>query len=95
MIRNEVETTLAAAIDAESDVGIRWWPGDEMAPVALRRWGSFARRNRKKLPTRDDRIKDLAKGLQVHFEPERLHTHFNEWLHLARVLADLLETVET
>jgi argininosuccinate lyase len=34
-------------------------------------WGSFERRHRRtKHPTREDRILDLAKGLQARFEPE-------------------------
>jgi hypothetical protein len=95
MTRSEVEAALAAAIDAESDIGIRWWPGAEMAPIAVRRWGSFERRHRRtKHPTREDRILDLAKGLQARFEPEKLYTPFSEWLDLPRILADVFESTE-
>jgi hypothetical protein len=87
MARNEVEAALAAAIDAESAVGIRWWPGSEMAPIAFRRWSSFSRRNGAKHPTLELQILDLGKGLQAQFEPEGLHTPMSEWLHLARILA--------
>jgi hypothetical protein len=94
MGRNEVETALAAAIDAESIVGIRWWPGSEMAPIAFRRWSSFLRRNGAKHPTLELRILDLAKGLQAQFEPGGLYTPLSEWLHLARVLADVFGRLE-
>lgn len=91
MTRPEVEAALAAAIDAESAVGARWWPGREMAPIAFRRWSSFARRNRAKHPTLEDRILDLAKGLQAHYEPDVPYTHPDEWLYLARILAAIFE----
>lgn len=91
MARVEIERTLAAAIDAESRVGLRWWPGAEMAPIAFRRWFSFARRHPKaKEPSTDDRVLDLAKGLQSHFEPSTPYTPLSEWLHLAGILARVL-----
>ena len=90
-LRPELEAALAAVIDTESDRGIRWWPGSRMAPIALRRWGTFSRRHRRmKTPTIEDRVIDLSKGLQAHFEPDVPHTHPNEWLHLAQKLADVL-----
>jgi hypothetical protein len=91
MARVDVESALAAAIDAESQVGIRWWPGAGMAPVAFRRWSSFARRHPKtKRLTTDDRVLDLAKGLQAHFEPDIPYTPLTEWVHLAGILARVL-----
>jgi hypothetical protein len=88
MARSDVENALAAAIDAESQVGIRWWPGSDIAPIAVRRWSSFARRHPKvKRPTVEDQVLDLAKGLQAHFEPATPYTPLSEWLHLAGVLA--------
>jgi hypothetical protein len=91
MKRSEVEHALAAAIDVESQVGIRWWPGTEMAPIAVRRWYSFARRHKSKHSTPEDRILDLAKGLQNHFERAKLYTPLSEWLHLAKILANVFE----
>jgi hypothetical protein len=62
-----------------------------MAPIAVRRWSSFARRHSKsKHPTVEDRVLDLAKGLQAHFEPDTPYTPLSEWLHLAGILATLL-----
>ena len=87
MTRSELEQALAAAIDGESAVGLPWWPGAEMAPIAFRRWSSFARRNKIRQPTAEDRVRDLAKGLQAHFDPENLDCPPGEWLHLARILA--------
>ncbi len=78
---------MAAAIDAESAVGFHWWPGSEMAPLAFRRWSSFARRNKAKHPTKVHRILDLAKGLQARFQPDVSYTPLGEWLHLARFLS--------
>jgi len=88
--RAVTEARLAEAIDAESLVGIHWWPGNEMAPIAYRRWFSFARRHRTKGVADEQRITDLAKGLQAHYEPDR-HTPFSEWEHLAAILARVLD----
>ena len=94
MARDDVERVLAAAIDAESQVGIRWWPGAVMAPVAFRRWSSFAHRHPKvKRPTAEDRVLDLAKGLQAHFESNTPYTPLSEWLHLAGILKRVLGSV--
>jgi hypothetical protein len=93
--RSDVETALAAAIDVESAIGIRWWPGCEMAPIAFRRWSSFGRRHKTKRATAEDRVLDLAKGLQAHFEPEKLYTPLSEWLHLARILAEVFVKQES
>ena len=55
------------------------------------RWASFARRHPKvKCPTVEDRVLDLAKGMQAHFEPDTPYTPLSEWLHLARILARVL-----
>jgi hypothetical protein len=83
--RTEIEAALAAVVDVESLVGLRWWPGREMAPIAFRRWYSFARRHKEKTVTDDHRIHDLAKGLQAHFEPDKLHTPFSEFAYLAEI----------
>jgi hypothetical protein len=85
--RSEVETALAVLIDAEAANGNRWWPGREMAPIAFRRWSSFARRHKTKHPTVEDRTLDLAKGLRAHFEPDIPYTPMSEFIYLARVLA--------
>ena len=91
MVRADVENALAAAIDGESQVGLRWWPGTEMAPVAFRRWSSFGRRHPKtKRVSAEDRVLDLAKGLQAHFEPNTPYTPLSEWLHLSGILARVL-----
>jgi hypothetical protein len=91
-LHHSLEQTLAATIDAESADGVRWWAGAEMAPIAVRRWFSFERRHKQKSPTADDRVRDLAKGLQAHFEPETPFTAWAEWLHLAGKLAGVLST---
>jgi hypothetical protein len=95
MTRADVESRLAAAIDAESKVGLCWGPGIEMAPIAVRRWISFNRRNKTKRPSVEDRVLDLAKGLRAHFEPEISYTPLSEWLHLARILAKVLEEADS
>jgi hypothetical protein len=79
MARADVVRALAAAVDAESQAGNRWWPGADIAPVAARRWSTFARRHPKaKRPTTEDRVQDLAKGLQAHFEPDAPFTPLSE-----------------
>jgi hypothetical protein len=89
---HDLEVSLAAIVDAESASGIRWWPGAEMAPIAVRRWFSFERRHKTKSAEVEDRVRDLAKGLQAHFEPETPYTALGEWLHLAGKLASVLES---
>ena len=42
-----------------------------MIAIGLRRWRSFERRNKRKRPTLDDRVEDLAEGLRDAFEPDR------------------------
>lgn len=91
MAQREIEHALATVIDAESQVGIRWWPRSDMAPVALRRWSSFTRRHPKvKNPATEMRVLDLAKGLQAHFERDIPYTPLSEWLHLAGTLSTVL-----
>ncbi len=87
MTRSEIETELSSAIDAESHGIISWWPGAEMAPIAFRRWSSFERRRKSKHPNHEERILDLAKGLQSHFEPEISYTPMSYWLDLAAKLS--------
>lgn len=95
MSRAEIEAALAAAVDAESAVGLRWGPGSEMAPIAFRRWSSFARRYKGKRPADEDRVLDLAKGLAEHYEPDFHSTPLSEWLHLARILAAVFRRCES
>ena len=90
MTRSEVESALAAAIAADSALGIAWWPGCEMAPIAFRRWSSFARRHQQKQPTFEDRVHDLEKGLRSHYEPDIPYSPPGGWLRLARLLAPIL-----
>lgn len=89
MTRSDIERELADTID-NGDWEFRWWPGLEMAPIAYRRWVSFSRRHKSKRPTVDDRVLDLSKGLQAHFEPDIPYTSESAWLHLAKVLAGVL-----
>ena len=102
MTRSEVETALAAAIDAESLVGARWWLGRDMAPIAFRRystferrWRSYKRRHRTKTPTFEDRVIDLAKGLQAHFEPEIPYSDFGEFVYLARLPLKVFDNLDS
>lgn len=39
--------------------------------IAMRRWRSFKRRNKRKHPTFDDHVQDLAEGLRDAFERDR------------------------
>lgn len=93
MERSEIERELADAIDVESKVGIPWWPGVEMAPIAYRRVVSYARRHKRKRATRESCNLDLAKGLKTHFESGVDRTPLTEWLHLANILTSKLEAI--
>ena len=87
MSREAVEQALAQAVEELRTRGDPWWPGEQVAPIAYRRWTTFERRNKAKRVTREDRVRDLVKGLQSHFEPETPYTHPNDWFALADVLA--------
>lgn len=87
MMRSDLESALASAIDSDPEIG---WAGIEMAPIAFRRWSSFKHRHKAKSPTIENRVIDLAKGLQAHFEPKIPYTPFSEWIDLARTLAKVL-----
>jgi hypothetical protein len=93
MTRSDVEKVVAAAIDT-TDWEFRWWPGVEMAPIACRRWITFGRRNKSKRPTMEERVLDLSKGMQSHFEPDIPYSSESAWLHLAGVLAQILAKAE-
>lgn len=94
MARSDVEAAVAAAIDADVAEGNFWWPSEEMASIAFRRWSSYARRHKKK-PTFEDRVFDLEKGLRLHYEPDIPYSPPGEWLRLARLLAPLLKRQDT
>ena len=90
---SEIIAALAAAVDeiSANGNGIQWWQGEQVAPIAYRRWHSFARRNKSHTPTHDQRVNDLVKGLQSHFELDIPYTHVNDWRSLAEPLASLAD----
>jgi hypothetical protein len=64
----------------------------EIASVAIRRWASYPRRHKKaKRVSHDERMLDLAKGLQAHLEPDIPYTHPTDWHALAEALAEELQ----
>jgi hypothetical protein len=73
--------------------GDSWgWPGEEIARIGIRSWDSYSRRHRKaKRVTNNERVLDVAKGLQAHFEPETAFTHPSDWRALAEALAQELQ----
>lgn len=85
---------MAAAIDADVAAGNYWWPSDDMASVAFRRWSSYARRHKKK-PNFEDRVVDLEKGLRNHYEEDAIYSEPGEFLRLARLLAPVLTRHDT
>jgi hypothetical protein len=84
----EIEKELIEAIDFDRS-RCPWWPSEEMARIAVRRWNSFYRRNKIKRPTTDQKALDLAKGLQAHFDKEKHDCTF-DFVFLARILAKIL-----
>ena len=94
MTRSEVEAALAEIIDAESAIRIPWFPGSQMAPIAFRRWSSFGRRHWTKIVGVEDKVLDLAKGLQAAFEPDVARTPLSEYIHLARKLVEVFDQAE-
>jgi hypothetical protein len=94
MSRADIEAALAKAIDDERAAGGIWWPpGTEMAPVVCRRWFSFARRTHSKHPSRDEHVRDLAKGIEAAFNPTGLYLPPGDSLILAKSLADIIESL--
>jgi hypothetical protein len=93
MSREAVIAPLVAAVERLNAAGDIWGSaGEEIARLALRRWESYARRHKKtKRVTHDQRVLDLAKGLQAHFEPDIPYTPLSDWYHLAQTLAPLLQ----
>jgi hypothetical protein len=66
---------------------------EQSIAVGVRQWRSFDRRNRRKHPTRDDRVEDLARGLWQAFEPGDLKPgpELQDYRCVARALADVLD----
>ena len=92
MSREALIPNLVAVVERLNAAGDSWgWPAVEMARIAIRRWDSYSRRhNKAKRLTNDDRVLDLAKGLQAHFEPDIPYTHPSDWRALAEALAEVL-----
>jgi hypothetical protein len=92
MFEEALIDNMVAAIERLKTIGDSWgWPSIEIAHIAFRRWESYSRRHKKAhRATNDERILDLAKGLQAHFEPNIPYTHPTEWRTLATVLAEEL-----
>lgn len=93
MERANVEAAVAKAIDDERAAGGFWWPGAQMAPIVCRRWFSFSRRTHSKHPTRDEQIRDRAKGIEAAFNPTGLYLPPSDTLIIAKSLADVIESV--
>jgi hypothetical protein len=89
MADDALNARLVAVVEHLNAAGDCWGSrGVEIAGVTVRRWRSYARRHKKAKHVRpDDRVTDLAKGLQVHFEPDIAYTHPSDWRALAEALA--------
>jgi hypothetical protein len=89
----ETLARVVAAIARASDEGcpVASRP-EEIAPVAIRRWGSSSRRGLKP-SDRQGRIRDLAKGLVAHFdfEPTLVGPLRKDYEYLAACVAEALE----
>jgi hypothetical protein len=68
----------------------------EVADIALRRWNSFHRRQKRRSSTHERRVEDLAKGLRDAFEddPRLVGPLMEDYRHIAAVLADILRGSE-
>src|ERR1700727_2003653 len=91
MSREDVEQALAEAVEELRMQGHPCWPGEQVAPISYRRWTTFSRRTKATRVTREDRVRDLVKGLQSHFEPNIPYTHPSDWVALAEVLATVFD----
>lgn len=66
---------------------------EKLARVALRRWGSFDRRNKVRRPALEHRIEDLAKGLRdAHYtDRQMVGPLMTDYRYVAERLADVLQ----
>lgn len=67
MDRDKIESALVEAVERLKSEGDTWQPGMEIAPVAYRRLTSWQNRSKTNNPSREWRVRDLAKGLSDHF----------------------------
>jgi hypothetical protein len=91
MSREAIEQALVEAVDEWQKQGHPCWPGKQVAPIAYRKLSAFGRRIKAKRVTRKDRVRDLVKGLQSHFEPHIPYTHPSDWLALADMLVAVFD----
>jgi len=68
--------------------------GRRTAELALRRWRSFGRRAKRRRPTFEGQVEDLAKGLRDSLErdPGLVGPLMEDYRHLARELAEVLRS---
>ena len=92
MDRQETEQRLAEAVERLRAEGDSWWSGTEIARIAFRRLSTFSRRHNAGHVTNEDRIRDLVRGLQSHFEPGVPYTHPTDWRCLAEELVGVFMT---
>src|SRR5260370_29607299 len=87
-------SNLVNAIERLNAADDSWgWPGEQIARIAIRRWDSYSRRHSKtKRVTDGERVLDLAKGLQAHFEPDIPYTPKSDWRALAEALVQVLRS---
>ena len=92
-VSEEARTEVVAAITKlwEDGCPVASQP-EEMAPVAIRRWLSGGRRGLDP-SDREDRIRDLIKGLISQFERDRhlVGALRSDYEHVARAIAGVLE----
>lgn len=73
-------------------------PHDRTIKVAVRRWGSFERRNKRHNPTRADRVDDLAHGLYAALTPAEYRTASDPAMRdaecVAHAIADVLDPIQ-
>jgi hypothetical protein len=64
----------------------------QMIDIGLRRWRSFERRNKRKHPTLEERVEDLAEGLRDAFELDRrmVGPMMQPYLCVAKAMAPVL-----
>jgi hypothetical protein len=68
---------------------------DVVIDIGVRRWRSFERRNKRRLPTREDRVEDVALGIHARFEsPERGRgPEMQDYRCVAQAIADVLDPI--
>jgi hypothetical protein len=70
---------------------------DVVIDIGVRRWRSFERRNKRRHPTREDRVEDVAVGIHARCEPPERGRgpEMRDYRCVAEAIAGVLDPLQT